>query len=177
MRHLTAAIVATTFLCGCGIMGAGFRCDKAAPVLTVRWQRLVDERGQTCERCGSTEGELEEAVARLRRSLGVLGVRVILEKKALSPEVFAKDASASNRILLGDRPLEDWLGATVGKSACESCCPAVGQKVECRTISVGGQTYEGIPAGLIVRAGLLAGAQLVPATSARACCPAPGPGR
>jgi hypothetical protein len=175
MRELLAIVAAAAVLSGCGGIQSRLWSERGAPVLTIRWQRLVDEKGQTCERCGSTERELEEAVARLRRSLGALGIRVVLEKKALSPEAFAKDASASNRIWLGERSLEDWLGATVEKSACEFCGPAVGQKVECRTISVGGQTYEGIPAGLIVRAGLLAAPHLVPATSSRACCPGRSP--
>ncbi|MBM4038485.1 MAG: DUF2703 domain-containing protein [Planctomycetes bacterium] len=177
LRPLLAVASVTVIAVGCGPPGARHWGGQGAPTLTIRWQRLVDERGQTCERCGSTEAELQMALHRLRKSLGALGIRVVLEKKALSPEVFAKDAAASNRIWLGDRSLEDWLGATVGMSPCESCCAGVGQKVECRTISVGGQTYEGIPAGLIIRAGLLAASPLVPATSARTCCPATGPGR
>ena len=29
-------------------------------VLTIRWQRLLDEKNQTCERCGSTGQELQK---------------------------------------------------------------------------------------------------------------------
>ena len=172
-----AIMAVTVGISGCVSMRRLPLGERGTPTLTIRWQRLVDGGGHTCGRCGSTERELQEALARLKKSLGPLGIRVVLEKMALSPEVFARDISASNRIWIGDRSLEDWLGATVGKSPCEFCCAGVGQRVECRTMSVGGETYEGIPAGLIIRAGLLAGSHLVPATSAQACCPASGPGR
>ena len=145
--------------------------------LTVRWQRLVDEEGQTCKRCGSTEKEVQEAIASLRKSLGALGIDVVLEKKALSPEVCAKDISQSNRIWVGKRTLEEWLGAQVGKSPCGSCPADLGEKVECRTVTVGGKTYETIPAELIIKAGLVAGSQLVETPSGESCCPPPGPAK
>ncbi len=145
--------------------------------LTVRWQRLVDEEGQTCERCGSTEKEVQEAMASLRKSLGALGIDVVLEKKALSPEVCAEDISQSNRIWVGERTLEEWLGADVGKSPCGFCCVDLGENVECRTVTVGEKTYETIPAELIIKAGLVAGSQLVGTPSGESCCPPPGTGK
>jgi hypothetical protein len=135
-----------------------------AKVLTVRWQRLVDG-GQTCDRCGSTEKELQEAVQSLKTSLRGLGIEVVLEKKSLDPAAFAKDVSQSNRIWIGKRTLEEWLGAKTGKSDCGFCYSAIGGKVECRTVVIDGQTYESIPAKLIVKAGLLAGADLLEVSS------------
>lgn len=53
--------------------------------------------------------------------------------------------------------LEDWLGAVTASSPyCGSC----GDN-ECRTVSVSDQIYEAIPAALIVRAGLLAAADVL----------------
>ena len=141
--------------------------------LTIRWQRLVDEEGQTCERCGSTEKEVRTALASLRKSLAALRIHVVLEEKALSPEVCAKDISQSNRIWVGERPLEEWLDAQVGKSPCGFCCADLGETVECRTVTVGVKTYEAVPAELIIKAGLLAGAQLLEAPSSDTCCPTP----
>ena len=146
-------------------------------VLQIRWQRLVDEEGQTCKRCGSTEKEVQEAVAALRKSLAALGIDVVLEKKALSPEVCAKDISQSNLIWVGKRTLEEWLGAQVGKSPCGFCCGDLGEKVECRTLTVGGKTYETIPAELIIKAGLVAASQSVEASHGESCCPPPGSGQ
>ncbi|MHC4457680.1 MAG: DUF2703 domain-containing protein [Planctomycetota bacterium] len=140
-------------------------------VLKITWQRLVDEKGQTCQRCGSTGNELQKAYQSLEKSLSSLGVKVTLEKKALDPAICAKDISQSNRIWIGERTLEQWLGAQVGKSPCGFCCAELGDQVECRTVEVQGQVYEAIPAKLIIRAGLLAAADLYGQSEAKACCP------
>ena len=34
--------------------------------IQILWQRLVDEKGQTCVRCGTTETAVEEAVNKLK---------------------------------------------------------------------------------------------------------------
>ena len=142
-----------------------------AKVLKITWQRLVDEKGQTCQRCGSTEKELQKASKSLKKSLSPLGIKVALEKKALDLAECAEDISQSNRIRVGERTLEEWLGAQVGKSLCGFCCAELGERVECRTVKVQGQVYETIPAKLIVRAGLLAAARLYGESSTKPCCP------
>ncbi len=129
-------------------------------VLKIEWQRLVDEKGQTCQRCGSTEKEVRKAFQGLKQSLAPLGIKVTLEKKALDPSTCAKDVLQSNRIWIGGRTLEEWLDAQVGKSPCGFCCAELGDKVECRTVEIGEQVYETIPADLIIQAGLLAAAEL-----------------
>jgi len=138
--------------------------------LTIRWQRLVDKNGQTCERCGLTEKEVQKAFGDLEKSLTPLSIKVALEEKALDSATCAKDISESNRIWIGDRPLEEWLGAVVGESNCEFCCEELGPEVECRTVIVEGKTYETIPASLIVKAGLLAASQLLSVESNKPCC-------
>lgn len=136
--------------------------------LIVRWQRLVDENNETCERCGTTEEELEKAYNNLKQSLNLLGIKVILEKKALDPETCAKDISQSNRIWINGQTLEQWLDAEVGMSPCETCCDALGSDVECRTLIIDGKTYEVIPANLVIKAGLVAASQLL---TVEPCCP------
>ena len=148
-----------------------------AKVLTIKWQRLVDEKGQTCERCGSTEKELKKAFQALKKSLSGMGVKVVLEKETLTSAEFAEDVSESNRIWLGGRPVEEWLDAKVGKSLCGSCCEVVGAKVECRTIQVDGKTYETIPKDLIMRAGLLAASRLFTGSQGGSCCEIPAPAK
>ena len=135
--------------------------------LKILWQRLVDERGRTCDRCGTTETAVEEAVQKLKRSLKELGIEVVLEKKTLSPSTFLKDPLESNRIWVAGEPFEKWLSAATGQSKCCSICG----DSDCRTVTVGGKIYEAIPAELIVKAGLLAGAQLLHGESRGACCP------
>ncbi len=128
-------------------------------VLRIKWQRLLtEETEQTCPRCGSTEKEIEKAVDRLKESLAPLGIEVILEKKAINPEKFAKDVLESNRIWVGEKSLEDWLGAEVGQSRCSDVCGDAG----CRTVEVGEKTYETIPSDLIIKAGLVAASKMIP---------------
>ncbi len=145
--------------------------EDMAKVLKITWQRLVDEKGQTCQRCSSTEEELQEAFQSLKKSFAPLGIKVTLKKKSLDPVTCAKDISQSNRIWVGDQSLEEWLGAKVGKNLCGFCCAELGDQVECRTVEVEGQVYETIPADLIIRAGLLAAADLYEGPSAKSCCP------
>ncbi len=70
------------------------------------------------------------------------------------------------RRALAPRSIEEWLGGTTGQSP---CCDVCGPN-DCRTVTVDGQTYEAIPADLIVRAGLLAAASSSPSVSAHSCC-------
>jgi hypothetical protein len=140
-------------------------------VLQIRWQRLLDEKNQTCERCGSTEQELQKAFQSLKKSLAPLGIDVVLEKKALDPATCAKDVTQSNRIWIGERALEEWLGGKVGKSPCGFCCVELGGSVECRTVTIGDQTFEAIPAKLIIKAGLLAASQSINVNTSEPCCP------
>lgn len=124
--------------------------------LKIQWYRLMSE-GQTCPRCGATEKEVEQAYRGLEQSLSPLGIKVILEKYELTPEVFKQDPSKSNILLINRRPLEEWLGLKVGQSL---CCGPCGD-VECRTLETGGQVYETIPAELIIKAGLISASHLL----------------
>lgn len=135
-------------------------------VLQIRWQRLLDEKGRTCVRCGTTETTVEEAVNKLKGSLRGLGIDVALEKSAISPSEFSKDTLQSNRIWINGIPIEEWLSATSGQS---KCCTVCGES-DCRTVTVGGKTYEAIPSELIVKAGLLAAAELLQDKSVGPCC-------
>ncbi|MDH4164116.1 MAG: DUF2703 domain-containing protein [Nitrospirota bacterium] len=124
--------------------------------LVIEWQRLLDERKETCPRCGSTELEVEKAVKDLNQMLAPSDVAVNLIKKPIDPETFKKDALQSNKILISGKTLEEWLGATTGQS---KCCETCGD-TDCRTVEYGGDIHESIPAELIVRAGIAAAAHL-----------------
>ena len=137
--------------------------------LTIRWQRLVDEAGKTCERCGSTGEDLRRAAETLERSLAPLGMAVALEEEALDRAAFEQGPLDSNRIWIAGKPIEEWLGASVGQS---ECCAPCGD-AECRTVTVDGRTYEAVPAELIVKAGLLAAAASV--GSGEPCCESGAP--
>jgi hypothetical protein len=127
-------------------------------MLVLRWQRLVDEEGQTCPRCGTTEVELEKAYNVLKDVCRALGVEIKLIKEPIKAEEFKGDPLRSNEIWINERRLEDYLGAETGSSL---CCDICGD-AECRTVVLEGQIYESIPSGLIIKAALRALAEVVP---------------
>ena len=125
--------------------------------VTIRWQRLVDDNDQTCPRCRETGETVKKAFEKLKKALFELGIEVDIMEKKIDFPLFDEDPLQSNRIWIGDRLLEDWIGGTAGKS---KCCETCGDS-ECRTISIGENTYEAIPEYLIIKAGLLAAAALL----------------
>jgi len=134
-------------------------------ILRIKWKRLISDE-KTCPRCGSTEEELEKAISALKQSLSPLGIEVILKKEELSVAEFKKDPLQSNRIWVNNRLLEDWIE---GRSGHTPCCDVCGPD-ECRTIEVEGQTYETIPAEMIIKAGLSAASKLVVTRKDDPCC-------
>src|SRR5512139_3716048 len=133
---------ATLLLGGCANPGAPAK-DRT---LIIRWQRLVDQAGDTCGRCGETEHSIAEAQRLLTASLKPLGMRVRVVKTEITPAEFKLDPSESNRIWVGEHALEAVLGATAGTSACAGACGGS----PCRTTVVDGQSYATIPPALIV---------------------------
>jgi hypothetical protein len=103
------------------------------------------------------ETRSKKAFEKLRRSLSELGIVVELKTNTLDFSTFINDALQSNEIWINGRLLEEWVHASVGRSHCCDIC----RGSECRTVSVGGNTYEAIPEALIIRVALLAAAELL----------------
>lgn len=122
-------------------------------VLNIKWQRLTVD-GETCERCGLTEDEVENAVSKLEKALKPLNIDVKFKKKEISKAEFEKNPLSSNVIFINGKSLEDWLDAETGKSECCYVC-----EDDCRTVIVSGKEYEVVPSELIVRAGLKAASE------------------
>jgi hypothetical protein len=125
--------------------------------LIIRWQRLVSKAGQTCARCADTGKTVENAYYKLKKSLVELNIEVELKKETLDFSIFTKDPLQSNRIWIAGKPLEEWIGATVGASQCCDVC----KDSECRTIAIDQNIFEIIPEKLIIKAALLAAAELL----------------
>lgn len=134
--------------------------------LPIVWKRLVSE-GATCPRCGSTQQNVASAVAQLRTALRPLGIEPVLDMQTLDEASFRANPAESNRLWIGGRPLEDWLGARPGSSP---CCEVCGD-LPCRTMEVAGVIYEAIPEELIVRAGVVAAAKMVASAASDADTP------
>ncbi len=136
--------------------------------LPIVWKRLVNE-GETCPRCGSTQQSVTAAVTKLATVLGPLGIQPVLETQAIDDAAFRAAPAESNRIWIGGRPMEEWLGARAGNSP---CCEVCGD-LPCRTMEVEGRTYEAIPEDLIVKAAIIAAARLIGSDASAApsaCC-------
>ena len=125
--------------------------------LIIKRQRLVNEKGKTCQRCGTTEEEIQSSVSSHQAALSSMGINVQFKKETLDMATFKESPAESNRIWVAGRSLEYWLGAKTGQS---QCCGVCGDS-ECRTVVVDGQTYETIPAKLITKVGLLAAAEMI----------------
>lgn len=128
--------------------------------LSIVWQRLVNTQQRTCPRCHGTGEEVRRAVARLEAALMPLGIRPVLQTVELDEATFLAEPSESNRIWIDGKPLEGWLRAQAGSSR---CCDECGDN-HCRTVEVGGRTYEVIPEELLVRAGMIAGKRMLDPT-------------
>lgn len=131
--------------------------------MQIVWKRLV-KGGETCTRCGDTGRELEAAVAKLAAALRPLGIEPVLETQEIDEAAFKSKTSESNRVWIAGQPIEEWLGADVGMSRCCSVCG----DSDCRTLEVGGHTYETIPEEQFIKAGLMAASQLIASASSSA---------
>jgi len=135
--------------CQCGCETGSEKTSDTKKILIIAWRRLVAE-GNTCPRCGSTEAELGKAADQLKEKLKSLDIDVVLEKTELSIDEFKKAPVKSNSILFNGISLENIINAKTGHS---QCCDVCGDE-ECRTVEIKGETFETIPAEIIVRAGL-----------------------
>lgn len=127
---------------------------KSLPIL---WQRLVSSDGKTCDRCSATHLEMQRAFEKLKQSLRPLDIEPVLEIREIDEKSFKVTPSESNRIWIAGKPMEEWLGASVGSSPCCSVCGTS----ECRTVKVEGITFETIPERLFLKAALVASSQLL----------------
>jgi uncharacterized protein DUF2703 len=127
---------------------------KSLPII---WQRLVSSDGKTCDRCDATYQEVRRALDTLKEALRPLGIEPSLEVRAIDEKAFKANPIESNRIWIGGRPIEEWLGATVGSSRCCSVCG----ESECRTVTVGTTKFEAVPEKLVLKAALVAASRLL----------------
>jgi hypothetical protein len=125
--------------------------------LPIVWQRLVTSDGKTCDRCDTTYQEMQRAVRKLAKVLRPLALRPTLKTREISRRSFKADPSESNRVWIAGRPMEEWLGGSIGASRCCSVCG----DSPCRTVEVGGTVFEAIPEHLILKAALVAASSLL----------------
>jgi hypothetical protein len=168
MILLLLALGIALFGCGGEEDQATLKAPEEKPVevartLTLEWQRMIDEEGNVC--CGSpgTEEAVSAARERLAKELEDSGIDVVLVRSEFTPEECMGCPERANRVLVAGRGVDFWLGADMSASPCEGFCKqALGDEGSCQNLVYEGETYEVIPAELIVKAGLTAAAN--PAT-------------
>lgn len=116
--------------------------------IDIYWQRLVDEKGYTCDRCNKTYLNLERAIKKLMPFLNSIGIELNFQTKALSKEEFIKDPLSSNEIIINGKNIERILNLKKGQSNC--CGPC--EDNQCMTIIEEGVEKEEIEERLIIKA-------------------------
>lgn len=99
MLKVAGALAVVPILTGCASTNLGPK-----RTITVRWQRMVMETGDTCDRCSSTQAEVRLAAGTLRRCLGPLNIDVAMEETPMTAEVCARDMSQTAPIRAGRSP-------------------------------------------------------------------------
>ncbi|MDW7711641.1 MAG: DUF2703 domain-containing protein [Deferrisomatales bacterium] len=116
--------------------------------LVIEWRHLESE-GRTCDRCSDTGEAVRKAFADLEKDLAPEGVRVSLVETVLGEDRVRE----SNEIRFNGVLLEDLLpAARAGENACCSCTELLAVETSCRTVEIGEQSLEAIPAELIRQA-------------------------
>lgn len=117
--------------------------------LEIEWKHL-DVAGNTCIRCADTGEDLLDVVEKLSEECEPCGWRISFKDTRLSVD----EIPESNTILFNGKPIEKLLPtAKASESHCQSCCEFTGNdSTHCRTVELGGETYEAIPGELIRQA-------------------------
>ena len=58
LKYCVFVVGVLFFVAGCRDKGDAAKDEDMTKVLKITWQRLVDNKGQTCQRCGSTGSSL-----------------------------------------------------------------------------------------------------------------------
>ena len=117
-------------------------------VLEIEWRHL-EKDGKTCDRCSDTGATVRAACADLIETLKPKGWEVALKETLLSDQ----EIPESNSIYFNGIAIEKLLPDTrTSENCCASCGQILGAPTMCRTLERNGQTFEAIPAAMIVEA-------------------------
>lgn len=117
--------------------------------LEIEWRHL-EKDGYTCIRCSDTGEALNDVISKLADECKPHGWYITFKETKLTE----KDISESNIILFNGKPIESVLPeAKASESHCGSCSELTDKpSTSCRTLEVGGKSYEGIPSSIIRQA-------------------------
>ena len=111
--------------------------------------RHLEKDGKTCDRCSDTGETVRAAYTDLVKELNAKGWDVSLKETLLTDQ----EIPESNSIYLNDIAIEKLLPETRrSENCCASCGEILGAPTMCRTLERNGQTFEAIPASMILEA-------------------------
>lgn len=129
--------------------------------LVICWQHVVCQNDDPCERCINTPLEIQQAFEDLKSSLAGLGITVTYEEKKITEH--------DEHIYINDRDIIDLIKGEHVTTTCAECLDDQGNPRTCNALKLGEDTYEVIPAELIVKAGLTAASELITAEPQPPC--------
>ena len=116
--------------------------------LEIEWRHL-DKNGKTCDRCSGNGETVRAAYTGLVRELEPKDWEFALKETHLTDQ----EIPESNSIYFNGIAIEKLLPDTLkSEDCCASCGEIHGAPTMCRTLERDGQTFEAIPAVMIVEA-------------------------
>ncbi len=118
--------------------------------LLIEW-KYFDKGGVTCKRCSQTGSNLGDVIKQVKNEYASKGIEIEYKETKL-PE---SRMSESNRVIINGKLLENLIpDAQVGENHCDSCSDLIDDPsgCNCRTVKLGDDIYEAIPAELIRQA-------------------------
>jgi len=169
---ILVALVSVALLLGCSKRSKTAEVTnpgEEAKVLTIAWQHSPEKEGTKCEKCLAKKAEIQKAYESLKNSLPSLGIQVALTEEPVKTMSCGMVLSQSSKICIGGRMLEEWLGAELGPGTCGKGCTRAPGEAQCVSLKLEGETYEVVPADLIVKAGLVAASDMLGPKSSKPC--------
>jgi hypothetical protein len=183
MKRLAIAMLVAIALVGCGreseqVDTSATQAEDDVKTLTIAWHKVTEDDGTVCDLSTRTQQVVEQAAKDLRRTLAPNGIDVAVE--TITPAKVEGSQCLCNRVLVQGRFVDEWLGADVVKAPCSGCadrgaCPKSAESGSAcagqTAMAYQGNTYEIVPANLLMMAGLIAAADMSGQVVSYGACP------
>jgi hypothetical protein len=111
---------------------------------TIEWRHL-EVKGETCDRCAGTCGNILEAIKSLERS----GELEVIQVEVIDTALTKDRIGELDTVLINDIPIEQLVGAGVQYTECSSCGDLIGNPTCCRAVTSERDTEEILPTEII----------------------------
>lgn len=129
--------------------------------LVIEWHYTECLSENPCERCRTGPHEVQVAYTKIEPALAMFDIKVALKKKTEGHE--------GDNLMINGKGLDHWLGGKLVKHSCASCLSTSHSEKAYYALDLEGVVHEVITADMIIRASLLAAAELFAGESAPPC--------